>query len=103
MRRNRSKYHRNQKQSPCGGSKLSFERLEDRAMLTIVFTPVYGPEAQIQNLNAVVPTPSVYLIFWGSYWLQGSGPTWQSQLATGAANVINCSFLQATAQCGTGG
>ena len=72
-------------------------------MLTIVFTPVFGPEAQIQNFNAVLPNPPVYPIFWGSYWLQGNGPQQEQQLISAARQVLNSSFLQATAQYGTGG
>ncbi|HEV2969513.1 MAG TPA: hypothetical protein VGY55_05935 [Pirellulales bacterium] len=72
-------------------------------MLTIVFTPVFGLETQIQNFNAVLPNPPVYPIFWGSYWLQGNGPQQEQQLISAARQVLNSSFLQATAQYGTGG
>lgn len=72
-------------------------------MLTIVFTPFYDAETQRLNLNAVLPTPPVYLIFWGSYWIQGNGPSLQQQMILDAQNVINSSFFQGTAQYGTGG
>ncbi len=72
-------------------------------MLTIVFDPVFGPETQIQNLNAVEANSPVYLIFWGAEWQSGAGPAQQSQLITAAQKVINSSFMQATAQYGTGG
>jgi hypothetical protein len=80
-----------------------FERLEDRAMLTIVFNPVFGLETQIQNFNAVLPNPPVYLVFWGSYWKQADGVAKANQLSDAAEKVISSSFLQATAQYGTGG
>src|SRR4051812_6844004 len=93
------------KRSPCSADRvgLSFERLEDRSMLTIVFTPFYGAESQSKNDGAVMPTPPVYMIFWGSYWIQGNGIQYQQQLISGAQGVLNSSFLQATAQYGTGG
>jgi hypothetical protein len=83
--------------------KPSFERLEDRSLLTIVFTPFYGLETQSKNDGAVVPDPPVYLIFWGSYWIQGNGPEYQQQLIYGAQGVLNSSFLQGTKQYRTSG
>ena len=72
-------------------------------MLTIVINPVFGTEAEIQNLNAVIPTPQVYTIFWGSYWTQGIGVSQATQLADAASKLMSSSFLQVTAQYGTGG
>src|SRR5947209_1377456 len=83
--------------------RSAIEPLEGRALLTIVFDPVFGPESQIQNLNAVEANPPVYLIFWGSEWQSGNGPAQQNQLTVAATKVLGSSFLQATAQYGTGG
>ena len=103
MARTRPKRRGNERRSSERRLRLSFERLEDRAMLTIVFTPFFGPETQIQNYNAVLPNPAVYLIFWGSYWRQADGPAKTNQLIDAAQKLIDSPFLQATAQYGDGG
>ena len=65
------------------GSVPSLEGLEDRTLLTILFTPQQGAEVVHDYggpklCNASGPGTPIYLIFWGSYWAAGSG---QMQIA----------------------
>src|ERR1700722_5867547 len=49
-------------------SPISFETLEDRTLMTVVFNPQYG--AETLNIGPGVPLSSapIYLLFWGAGW-----------------------------------
>jgi hypothetical protein len=44
------------------------EALENRVLLKSVFAPVFGAETQKQDNGATVSSPSIDVIFWGSFW-----------------------------------
>jgi Ca2+-binding RTX toxin-like protein len=64
--------------------RLHLEGLEDRALLTILFTPQNGAETANDGgggrLGTVSPGMPLYSIFWGSYWTTSAGSALQSQI-----------------------
>ena len=88
---------------------VSVEKLEQRVLLTIVFTPQFGAEATTfltGNPAGSVPplkSPPVYLEFWGSYWNSGTGPAEQAQIVAAAQTLFSTPFFSGQSQYGTDG
>ena len=80
----------------------SFERLEDRRLLTIAYAPQFGFEG-INNSpsNPKLVSPPVYLIFVGDYWNDdGAGASQRLQIIAGVQNTISGPYLQGLLQYG---
>ena len=78
------------------------EPLEERKMMSVVYHPVFGTEAQKNGNGSSLSSPPIYLIFWGSYW--GGTNTPQAQAIENAANkVVNSSFFNVVQQYGSDG
>ena len=83
-------------------SAVMMEPLEQRQLMSVVYHPVFGTEAQKQDNGSNLSSPPIYLIFWGSYW--GGTNTAQAQAIEDAATkVVNSSFLHTTQQYGSDG
>ncbi|HEY2148331.1 MAG TPA: hypothetical protein VGH32_10365, partial [Pirellulales bacterium] len=67
------------------------ESLEPRAMLTILYKPVFGVESKSQDPDEAGNQPRVFLTFWGSYW-QGAGASQVAQIQAAAAQVVTSQF-----------
>jgi hypothetical protein len=57
---------------------LEIQALEDRCVPTVLFTPHFGPDILLPTENgnfnfAMMSSPRVYLIFWGTYWQGNKG------------------------------
>lgn len=84
------------------GRPVTIEPLEERKMMSVVYHPVFGTEAQKNGNGSNLSSPPIYLIFWGSYW--GGTNTPQAQAIENAANkVVNSSFLNVVQQYGSNG
>ena len=82
------------------------EGLEDRALMTIVFTPQNGAET-VQDyggpkLSTSGPGTPIYLIFWGSYWSTTAGQA-QAAADMNAVNPVlyNSALLDGIQEYGT--
>jgi hypothetical protein len=76
------------------------EPLEDRAVPTVCFTPVFGA----QTLGSSAPyqtlsSPPVYLIFWGPSWTASQVNT----LSGDAQNILNSHYLNGLTEYGSNG
>jgi hypothetical protein len=61
----------------------AFEPLEERRLLTVIFTPQNGAETAHQGTGVVDGSSAfmpIYTVFWGSYWATGAGQTYASQI-----------------------
>jgi hypothetical protein len=79
------------------------ECLEDRMLPTILYNPVFGPETTSQDGSEHMQQPQVYLIFWGSYWSYGLGPSQASLVTSAASQVVTSTFPLITNQYGADG
>jgi len=84
------------------GRSVTIEPLEERKMMSVVYHPVFGTEAQKNGNGSNLSSPPIYLVFWGSYW--GGTNTPQAQAIENAANkVVNSTFLHVVQQYGSDG
>jgi hypothetical protein len=78
------------------------ESLEDRTLPAILFTPAFGPEQPVHQLNQPVlgNNPPVFLIFWGTEWSAGNGVPNQAAIdfEKAALSVFPGPYLSALAQ-----
>ena len=63
------------------------EALEDRTLLSVVFTPEYGAETVTDHGGYRMQSPPVLLLFWGSWWQHGTGANMASDI-TNAAKLL---------------
>ena len=81
--------------------RLSLERLEDRAMLTIVFPLHYGNESDAGGNNGGgLQNPTVNLIFAGDWTLYAGS---ENQIISAAQSIVTGPYLSGLAQYGTSG
>lgn len=97
--------------SPRQRHALSVEALERRTLLTVVFDPVFGAEAQKQDgSDGKMFRPPINIVFWGHSW-QGNNPNdpnqWNSDnspdavtILTAINQVIQSTYLDVTGQYG---
>src|SRR5579871_4244310 len=71
--------------------------LEERALPSIVFDPIFGAETQRQDGGAALSSPPVYLIFWGSWW-GGTNSAAANSIKTVAAKVLSSPYLSGLRQ-----
>src|SRR5262249_41684052 len=72
------------------------------ARASILFRPFYGAESAHDGGAYKLQSPSVYLIFWGSYWL--NDPKAQGFAVRDAVSgVLNSSYLSGLTQYGSDG
>jgi hypothetical protein len=84
--------------------KLHLESLEDRVVPTVLFKPVFGPEAiDSGTVSSALSNPNIYPIFWGSFWQTQSGNAAAQALARDLAAVTESDYLSGTVQYGTDG
>ncbi len=81
---------------------LVLECMEDRALLTIVYTPVFGVETTNQDDDEHMPQPQVYITFWGSYW-SGAGASQVALVTDAASKVVTSTYPLITNQYGADG
>jgi hypothetical protein len=72
--------------------KPVLEPLEDRLLLSILFSSS-GSRNVADSGGNVIQTPDVDLVFWGSGWTRGSGPTLRTNLTTAVNNIMNSPYL----------
>jgi hypothetical protein len=91
-------------QSGIGADCAKVEALEDRKMLTIVYTPAFGKETEFSqptksNPYLVMQSPTVHVVFWGSHWFNGIGTITSSQVdpqpyVNEISNILASPYLQ---------
>jgi hypothetical protein len=73
--------------------RFQLEALEDRRLMTILFTPQYGAKIAIDGggnrLGTVSPGLPLYTIYWGSWW---ANTTDGQNLQTNIQNSLNSSY-----------
>jgi Ca2+-binding RTX toxin-like protein len=79
------------------------ERLEERSVPTIVFANQFGTEQLLPQGGSTISSPSVYLIFWGSYWETVTGSAQQGEIITAAQSLCNSAYFTGQQQYGTNG
>ena len=85
--------------------RFTIEGLENRDLLTILFTPQHGAETANYGggnlLGGVSPGVPVYTIFWGSYWGTSAGQTLKSEVENSINPIFyNSGFLDGLHQYG---
>jgi hypothetical protein len=91
---------------PARSGRLRLECLEDRTVPTLLFGPRFGAETLIPPSGGgthytTLSSPTVYLIFWGSYW-----QTHQSEVDTlrqDAQTVLSSIYLNGLGEYGSDG
>ncbi|MBV9123666.1 MAG: hypothetical protein JO112_09945 [Planctomycetes bacterium] len=83
---------------------LNLEQLEDRLVPTIVFNPYWGPEQLVAGSQShAVRSPSVDLLFWGSYWGTNQGKTDEQRVALSVNSLVNSPYLTGLTEYGSDG
>src|SRR5690349_21630088 len=82
-----------ERKAVVAGPRLSVEALEDRCVPTVAFLPQFGAETLNPPANGaanytVLSNASVNLIFWGTYWGKGAGPSQESTLSQDAQTIL---------------
>jgi hypothetical protein len=75
--------------------------LERRTMMSIAFTPVFGPESIISDGSARIVSPPIFMILWGTYWQQNRVQA--SEIENAASEVAASPFLTSIAEYVRGG
>jgi hypothetical protein len=105
---------------PCKGSsrarrpekarpRLGLEQLEDRTVPTIVFGPRFGAETLVPPTGGgthytTLSSPTVYLIFWGSYWSTTAGIENANTLGQNVARtILGSTYLSGLTEYGSNG
>jgi hypothetical protein len=86
---------------PRRARPLALEQLEDRVTPAVVFNQVFGVETDKQDGNAVLNSPPVFLIFWGSYWSTHASDV--ANVRGAVSNVVSSAYLSGISQYGSNG
>ncbi len=70
------------------------EPLEERTMLTVLFTPQFGAETVTNNGGNTLSSVPLCFVFWGSYWTQGNGPQEQTQILNATSALCSSGFFR---------
>jgi hypothetical protein len=83
---------------------LQLEALEDRLVPTVVFQPTFGSEAlDASSQDHALQSPTVYLLFWGSYWQTTQGQSDETALNEKIKILLGSPYLTGLIQYGGDG
>src|ERR1700675_3478218 len=74
-------------------ASLQVEALEERAVPTIAFTPHFGAETTSGTTSYSLQSPTVNLVFSGSYWSTAQGQQDEAGLISSAKSIISGPYL----------
>ncbi len=84
-------------------ASLQVEALEERAVPTIAFTPQFGAETTSGTTSYSLQSPTVNLVFSGSYWGTAQGQQDEAALISSAKAIMSGPYLSGLTQYGSDG